>query len=173
MTAPEIEIRDESAADFAAVFEIHADAFGREAEARLVDELRGAAGPALSLVAVRSGRPVGHVFVSRVRIEGQPTARPCAGLAPLGVVSDQQRTGVGSALMREAIARCPGLGFGAVFLLGDPGYYHRFDFALAAPRGFHYERVEFDPAFQVLEVEAGALAGGAGWVRYPEAFARL
>ena len=44
---------------------------------------------------------------------------------------------------------------------------------MAAPLGFHYEREEFDRAFQVAEVVPGALKGCSGFVRYPEAFASV
>ncbi|MBJ18772.1 MAG: GNAT family N-acetyltransferase [bacterium] len=55
----------------------------------------------------------------------------------MGVDPSRQRSGVGSALIRESLRRCPEIGWQAVFLLGDPGYYARFGFGLAAPAGFH------------------------------------
>ena len=66
--------------------------------------------------------------------------------------------------------RCAQLGFRAVFLVGDPAYYGRFGFELAAPRGFHYLSSAFDAAFQVRELERGALAGWQGLVEFPPAF---
>jgi putative acetyltransferase len=60
-----------------------------------------------------------------------------------------------------------------VFLLGEPAYYARFGFVMAAPRGFHYESEAFDAGFQVLELVEGALAGHAGRVLYHPAFAQL
>lgn len=150
--------------------EIQQAAFGRPGEADLVDALRATAHPRLSLVAERKGELVGHVFFSPVALQGEAAAPACAGLAPLGVWPAAQGSGVGSALVREGLARCASLGWRAVFLLGDPAYYGRFGFELAAPRGFHYQSPAFDRGFQVRELAPGALAGWSGFVRYARAF---
>ena len=84
-----------------------------------------------------------------------------------------QGRGVGSALIREALERCPAVGWSAVFLLGDPAYYSRFGFVMAAPRGFRYESELFDSSFQVLELADGTLDGSSGWVHYNRAFSDL
>jgi len=84
-----------------------------------------------------------------------------------------QASGVGSALVRSGLDACGALGWQAVFLLGDPAYYARFGFELAAPRGLRYGSEAFDAGFQVKELVPGALDGYAGWVRYHEAFASL
>ena len=168
-----ITVREAQEADYSAVYEIHEAAFGQPAEARLVEALRTDASPQISLVAEREERLVGHVFLSPVTVEGNPPKAGCAGLAPLGVLPEAQRSGVGSALVRDALARCPAAGWSIVFLLGDPAYYARFGFVLAAPRGFRYESERFDAAFQVLALEARALDGASGWVRYHDAFSAL
>jgi putative acetyltransferase len=116
---------------------------------------------------------VGHVFVSPVSIEGSGSALAAGGLAPLGVAPQAQGRGVGTVLVRAGLRESRSLGWRAVFLLGEPEYYSRFGFVLAAPEGFHYESEAFDAAFQVVELAAGALAGCRGWVRYPEPFARV
>ncbi len=166
-----IRIRDERPDDRARVFVLQEAAFGRENEARLVEALRVAARPQLSLVAERDARVVGHVFVSPVTVERDP-ALPAGGLGPVGVDPAEQGRGVGSALVRAALARAPGLGWRAVFLLGNPAYYSRFGFSLAAPRGLHYRSEVFDAAFQVVELSSGALDGRAGLVHFDPAFAR-
>lgn len=168
---PEPAIREESPADQLRVDEIQEAAFGRTAEADLVRTLRTSARPGLSLVAELEGELVGHVFFSPVRIEGPADSPAAAGLAPLAVSPQHQRRGAGSALVRAGLEACVPLGWKAVFLLGDPGYYARFGFELAAPRGLHYESEAFDAAFQLVELEPGALSSCTGWVRYHEAFA--
>ena len=135
--------------------------------------LRAEARPIVSLVAERDSELVGHVLVSPVSIEGEQTPLRAAGLAPLAVDPDRQRRGAGSALVRAALPACARIGWRAVFLLGEPDYYARFGFAIAAPLGFHYQSEAFDAGFQVLELVAGALAGRAGWVRYHPAFSQL
>jgi len=166
-----IAVRAEGDADHARVHEIHAAAFGRLDEAELVEALRRLAHPRLSLVAEREGRVVGHVFFSPVALEGTAGGPAAAGLAPVAVDPAHQGSGVGSALVRAGLRRCPERGWRAVFLVGDPDYYARFGFALAAPAGFTYGDPHLDPALQVLELERGALAGHRGRVRFHPAFA--
>ena len=169
----EFEIREERSSDHAEVDAIQRAAFGGPGEAELVAVLREAANPQLSLVAERGGEIVGHVFFSPIEIEGPETSPPCAGLAPLAVLPERQSEGAGSALVRAGLCESAALGWQAVFLLGDPAYYERFGFHLAAPHGLHYESEVFDSAFQVLELVPGCLSGCRGWVRYHSAFADL
>jgi putative acetyltransferase len=165
-----LSVRAERHEDFIRIDEIEELAFGRPGEARLVRSLRVDATPFLSLVASYADVPVGHIFLSPVEIEDSPAAPRCAGLAPLAVHPDEQGKGVGAALVRAALVECPRLDWQAVFLLGAPPYYSRFGFELAAPHGLHYESEVFDSAFQVLEIESGALDGVRGRVRFHRAF---
>ena len=162
----ELVVRNETASDHDRVAAIQQAAFGRPAEARLVAALRGSATPWLSLVAELRGEVIGHVFFSPVTLEGSEASPPVAGLAPLAVAPEVQGRGAGSALVRAGLSACLPLGWQAIFLLGDPAYYARFGFALAAPRGLRYESEAFDRGFQVLELVPGCLAGCRGWVRY-------
>jgi putative acetyltransferase len=95
------------------------------------------------------------------------------GLAPVGVLPDAQAAGAGSALIRAGIEASRALGWELLFVLGNPAYYGRFGFVLAAPHGLHYESHAFDGAFQVQELVGGALARSRGWVRYHPAFSEL
>lgn len=168
-----IQIRSELPTDHERVGAIQTAAFGRPDEADLVDALRTSARPQLSLVAEVEHELVGHVFFSPVVIEGPASAPACAGLAPVGVLPAHQHQSVASALIRSGLEQCSELGWEAVFLVGDPAFYGRFGFTLAAPHGLRYESESFDPVFQLLELRRGALRDHHGWVRYHEAFARL
>ncbi len=165
-----MHVRREAASDVGAISAVQRAAFGRSSEAELVEALRRRAAPQLSLVAELGGRVVGHVFFSPVQLEG-PGAPSAAALAPVGVDPDAQGRGVGSALVRAGLEGCRGLGWRAVFLVGDPAWYARFGFRLAAPLGFRYGDPTFDRALQVIELEAGSLRGFAGRVRFHRAFA--
>ena len=92
-------IRREGPRDAAAIREITVAAFGRPAEAGLVDELRESEAwiPALSMVAVESG-VIGHVLCTR----GHVGDAPVLALGPLTVRPDRQRAGVGSGWYRTA-----------------------------------------------------------------------
>ncbi|MEM7201952.1 MAG: N-acetyltransferase [Planctomycetota bacterium] len=176
----EVEVRPEIPADEATVERVVTAAFGQDAEAQLVAALRRRAAPVLSLVAVADGAVVGHVMLSPVEVEPAIAAAgrratpavATAGLAPVAVDPAHQRRGVGAALVGEALARAPALGWRAIFVVGDPAYYGRFGFEAAAPRGLHYHP-DCDAAFQVLELDPGVLTGHTGRVAYHAAFDEL
>jgi putative acetyltransferase len=115
-------------------------------EARLVNELRRDQGwrPELSLVAVDNGEVVGHVVCTRAMLGG----RAVLGLGPLSVRPDRQRQGVGKALMHAVLGAADALGEPVVVLLGDPRYYSRFGFRLAAEIGVTPPVASWAPHFQ-------------------------
>lgn len=83
-------------------------------------------------------------------------------LGPLAVEPTIRSAGVGSALMRHAIAEARRLGHAAILLVGDAPYYARFGFSaaltakLAMPGPYERER------FLALELRDGALDGVEG-----------
>jgi predicted N-acetyltransferase YhbS len=106
------------------------------------------------------GRLIGTVRLWDVRAgEGGP-----AGLllGPLAVDPAVKSAGIGSALMRHAIAEAARLGHRAILLVGDAAYYRRFGFSsektgkLAMPGPYERER------FLALELVDGALDGASG-----------
>jgi len=164
-----VSVGPEQPCDAAGVREVNELAFGRPQEARLVDALRASA-DALSLVATVDGRVVGHILFTPVGIVPPPGDIRVAGLAPMAVRPECQRSGVGGRLVRAGLAECRRRGFGAVVVVGHPEYYPRFGFVPAHTKGLDYEaRVPRD-AFMVIELETGALAGRAGVVRYGPEF---
>lgn len=172
MAASTVGIRPERPADREAIHSVHARAFGRHDEGDLVDSLRGRVEPSVSLVAVQTEAVVGHVFFGPVRIEADGEESRAIGLAPLAVLPEQQKRGVGSRLVEAGLRACHEVGEDVVFVLGHPSYYPRFGFQPAGARGLHYRDVSFDAAFMVIELTPGALRGRRGRVRYDEAFER-
>lgn len=165
----DLAIRDERAADAAAVFAVEAAAFGRPDEARIVDAIRGTDDEIASLVAslvVEGGsRIVGHVLFSRVRIVGAGE-RFAVALGPVAVAPQHQSKGIGDALIRAGIERARAR-FATLFVLGNPRYYARFGFELAAPFGFTFAPGA-ERAFQILQLSGARPAGGR--VAYHPAF---
>jgi putative acetyltransferase len=103
-------IRAETTADVAPIHAVNVAAFPTNAEADLVERVRSSDAfiPELSLVAEldpdpegRPGRIVGHLLLSRVAIAGLD--EPILALAPMAVVPDHQRRGIGSALVRAGL----------------------------------------------------------------------
>jgi putative acetyltransferase len=166
----DIEIRAEKPEDAIAIRQVNVAAFGREDEANLVDRLRGVAST-FSLVAVESDRVVGHIFFSPVAIEGQcDDSLFFLGLAPLAVLPHYQRQGIGSLLVQHGLKECVRLGVQAVFVLGNPKYYRRFEFITAKEKGLGCEYTVPHEAFMILELRGGSLAGCRGTVKYRSEF---
>lgn len=124
-------IRDETTADIQAIEELTIAAFKTLAvsghtEQFIIKALRAAGALPLSLVAEIGGRVVGHVAFSPVSISDG--AAGWYGLGPVSVLPELHRQGIGSALIREGLARLKGMGGQGCALVGDPAYYPRFGF---------------------------------------------
>jgi len=158
-------IRRERAGDLDAIGDVVARAFGRPDEARLVAQLRRDGDAAISLVAVDGEAVIGHVLLS-------PMVAPfrAVGLAPLSVLPDRQKQGIGAALINAAIAGARRDGWDAVFVLGDPAYCCRFGFRADLAAGFASPYA--GPHFMVLPL-AQALPATTGAVDYAPAFRAL
>src|SRR5438105_4392259 len=156
-------IRFESTADIPAVRIVNELAFGRSLEADIVDALRSHEKILASLVALVEGQIVGHALFSRATIHSDGGLLIEAALGPLAVIPEQQRRGIGSALVQKGLAECRRRGFGSLFLLGSPAYYGRFGFRPAHEFGIHYAQpLGNEDAFQVVELREGALQGVRG-----------
>lgn len=165
-----ITIRPERPGDSDAIHAVHRAAFPTDAEARLVDRLRADGAARVSLVAEVDGGIVGHIVFSPVSLASDSGAVAGLGLAPVAVLPDHQRRGVGSALIREGLAACRDVGCDFVVLLGHPEYYPRFGFRRASEVGLSNE-YGADEAFMVLELQEGTLPQGGGLVKYGRQFA--
>lgn len=161
-------IRVEEAADRSAVYTIYEAAFGQSIEADLVYRMEGDGDLILSLMA-QADRPAGHIAFSRLDFPELPALRGCV-LAPLAVVPDFRRQGVGAALVRDGLERLRADGYDLTVVLGDPNYYGRFGFA---PELASRLKTPYDgPYLQALALsEKGKAAHGP--VSYARAFAEL
>ena len=93
------------------------------------------------------------------------------GLAPIGVLPQYQRQGVGSHLIRVGLEACREVTYDAVVVLGEPGYYSRFGFERASDHGSGNEYAG-DYEVMVVELRNGALTGSCT-VRYRPEFGQL
>jgi amidase len=148
-------------------------AFGRPQEACLVDRLRDVAHPQVSLVADREGQVVGHILFTPVTIESGLVVETGLGLAPMAVLPQYQRQGIGTRLVWAGLQRCRQMGYHLVVVLGHAEYYPRFGFVPAAHRGLHCEYDVPDDVFMVAELQPGTLAGRRGMLKYHPAFRDL
>jgi len=164
-----MRVRSEESGDHAPIRSLNTAAFGRSAEADLVDTLRDTVNPLVSLVAEVGGTIVGHILFSPVSLTECEHLR-VMGLGPMAVGREHQRRGVGSALVRKGLRQCQRLGCQAVVVLGHPEYYPRFGFVPAVQHSIRSEYDVPDDVFMVTELEAGALRGVSGVARYDAAF---
>ncbi|MEG3918901.1 N-acetyltransferase [Microcoleus sp. T3_A4] len=165
-----MDIRTEKPEDVEAVGNINIAAFGRKNEANLVDKLRVIAST-FSFVAVQSDRIVGHIFFSPVVVEGKCSRNlSILGLAPVAVLPNYQRQGIGTLLIQHGLKECGRSGFQAVVVLGHPDFYPRFGFIPASRKSLKCEYDVPDEAFMVLELESGALQDCSGTVKYRSEF---
>lgn len=130
-----------------------------------------------SFVAVKSGQIVGHIFFSPVTIAGAGVNNLddvlVLGLAPVAVLPDYQRQGIGSLLIQHGLKECDRLGVSAVVVLGYPEYYRRFGFRPAKEKGLGCEYPVPDEVFMALEIKRGAMEGWSGTVKYRSEFNSL
>ncbi|HEV8068645.1 MAG TPA: N-acetyltransferase [Planctomycetaceae bacterium] len=164
-----LQIRAETVADYGGVHEVIRLAFSRDDEASLVDALRGEGVVRNSFVADIDGQIVGHLLFSELLIVGESVTVPALALAPLAVLPDYQRRGIGTRLTQHGLDACQKQGHRIIVVLGHPEFYRRFGFSseLAARLDSAFSG---KPSFMALELAEGALDGVSGKVRYPAAF---
>lgn len=167
-----MRIRVSTDADRDAIRSAHLSAFGADdgpVIVRLVDDLLDHAdAEALSLVAEADGRLLGHVLFTAARLEPATPRAVARILAPLAVVSDAQKRGIGGALIRDGLERLQSVGVNLVFVLGHPGYYSKFGFRPAGALGFdatHPLKPHQADAWMVRELAPGVIGSVRGRVR--------
>ena len=165
------EIREEQLHDVEAVREVNLRAFGQPQEAQLVDRLRESCDELLSLVAVVDDQVVGHVLFSPAVIESTHGVAHGMGLAPVAVLPEYQRQGIGSELIREGLVRLECRSCPYAIVLGHAEYYPRFGFEPASRYGIKSEWDVPDDAFMVLALDRSALPKDGGVAKYRPEFA--
>jgi len=124
-----MDIRCESLADYAAIAEVNILAFGQENEAKLISEIRDSQAyiPELSLIAELDNVIVGHILFSYIDLIGEESLQVLA-LAPLAVLPQFQRQGIGSALVKAGLEKADTIKEALVIVLGHQHFYKRFGF---------------------------------------------
>lgn len=133
-----LKIRQENIEDYEEVYQVIKTAFetaehsdGNEHD--LVVALRNSNSfvPELSLVAMKENKIVGYILFTKIKIgEYEELA-----LAPLGVLPEYQRQGVGNELIKEGHRIAKKLGYQYVVVLGSEKYYTKFGYIPAIKYG--------------------------------------
>ena len=160
-------VRPETPADVSAIVDVIERAFAdaqhtSHTEQHIVQALRAGKALAVSLVAERDGKLVGHVAYSPVTISSG--ARHWYALGPLAVDPAFQSRGIGAALIRAGLAHLRALSAAGCVVLGDPEYYGRFGFEVVP--GLAYPGPP--PEYFTAQVFAGPVPRGV--VTYHAAF---
>ncbi|MBN1255983.1 MAG: N-acetyltransferase [Deltaproteobacteria bacterium] len=159
-----ITIREEQPGDVQGVREVYIHAFDQPLEADLVDQLRQRSDDLLALVAEMEDRIVGHILFSPAVIERRKQTVQGMVLAPMAVLPEYQRQGIGSQLVQAGIEALKQVECPFIILVGHPGYYPRFGFEPASHYGIRSEWAVPDDSFMVLvldEQKRNALSGVA------------
>ena len=121
-------IRKEETKDYETVCSVVKKAFDSAEHADgnehdLVNELRlgEAYIPELSLVAVIDGKIVGHIMFTKAKVADELVL----ALAPLSVLPEYQKQGIGTALIKEGHKIAKELGYAYSLVLGSENYYPR------------------------------------------------
>jgi predicted N-acetyltransferase YhbS len=136
---------------------------GRERLFKPSERLRRGRRPAdgLALVArTDDGSLVGTVRLWHVTAGDAPALL----LGPLAVDTGVQSEGVGSSLMRLAIARAGAIGHTGIILVGDPEYYERFGFSAETTGGLVMPAPVERRRFLGLELEPRSLRQAPGMI---------
>ncbi len=130
-------IREANDDDLADVLLVERAAFPSTDVAELARAISAdpSAKPLISLLAFLDGHPVGHVMFSKAHLSNNPELS-ISILAPLAVVPDFQRQGVGEALVKKGLQLLTEADVDIVFVLGHPTYYPRHGFTPAGKLGF-------------------------------------
>ncbi|WP_339135796.1 MAG: N-acetyltransferase [Candidatus Electrothrix sp. GW3-4] len=171
-----MKIRKSTEPERKEILNIHNRAFGNDkgAEiAKLVDDLFDdeTAMPLLSLVAVENNKLVGHVLFTKVVVTKAEKILSAQILAPLAILPDKQKKGIGEELINEGLRLLEEAGTELVFVLGHPTYYPRCGFIPAGAQGFDAPYPipeEHAEAWMVQELRDDVLKRHSGTVQCSE-----
>jgi putative acetyltransferase len=168
-----MNIRSETIQDYPAIAEVNTLAFGQENEAKLVEEIRHSQLyiPELSLIAEIENTVVGHILFSYIDLVGEETLQ-VLGLAPMAVLPDFQRQGIGSALVKAGLEIAKARGEAMAIVLGYPQFYHRFGFQPSVHYGIESPFLVPEEFFMVKRLQSYQ-ESYKGKVIYPPAFEKV
>ena len=170
-------IRAENLEDSLQVSQIVKRAFtegerGYEGEAELVEKLRASDRyiAELSLVAEIDGQIIGHIMLTRVYIQTVGSRVPTLILAPVSVLPDFQKQGIGGALIHAVHKIAIDLEESHVFLLGYKNYYPRFGYRPSRHFGITFPENQDDDHCMAIELVEGSLSKVRGILEYSQPF---
>lgn len=173
-----MEVRKETREDYCEIEELIKRAFqfaehSDKNEHKLVAKIREGENyiPDLALVAVGDGKVLGYVMLSKIEIKSQEKIFPALALAPVCVMPEYQKQGIGKELIREAMTKAEKFKYyTSVVVLGDPYYYMQFGFKKAKEFGVYAKIPGSEDYLMIQELSGNDLHGISGEVVYGPEF---
>jgi putative acetyltransferase len=132
----EYTIKEAETHNFEEIMAINKTAFGSEIEAGLVADLLkdNTAKPRLSLLAFHKNKEIGHILFTRVYIDKMKSNPICHILAPMAVLLEYQKQGIGGLLIKAGLEKLKAIGSQLVFVLGHITFYPKYGFVTEAKK---------------------------------------
>lgn len=172
-----MQIRSIKETDYPAVRKLIIEAFtqsehGYHDEADLVDKIRldDAYDHELELVAIVADEIVGHGLLSEIKIINEQATHTGLALAPLAVLPEKQKQGIGSEILTELEQHAIQKGYRCITILGDPEYYGRLSYTQAKNWNISFPFEVSDAYCLIKELQSNALQNVSGEVKYLAAF---
>lgn len=117
----------------------------------------------LDFVKVIEEKIVGYIMYSKSWIETLDGFKyEILTFGPLAVLPEFQNMGVGRELLTFSMEKALEMGYKAVSIYGNPGFYSKFGFRPAKDFGIYTSDLKYMPAHQIIELEKGALENISG-----------
>lgn len=170
MNQKEIIIRNETPSDYRAVEELTREAFWNHhvpgcEEHYLLHRIRSVDAwiPELDFVAELDEKIVGHIVYTKAKVVTDAgISHDVISFGPISVLPEFQGRGIGGMLIEHTKVIAEKLGYTAILIYGDPGYYSRFGFVAAETYQIGTADNLYAVALQALELVPGALSGMSG-----------
>ncbi len=162
-----MNIRETTDADLNDILAVERAAFNTHKEADLTKDILTdpTAKPLLSLLAYIEAQPVGHILFTNAHLLNSCRKVEVSFLAPLAVIPQYQRQGIGGALIKKGLELLSKSGVDLVFVVGHPKYYPRHGFTPASKLGFEPTYpipAEVADAWMVQEFHPGVIGSVTG-----------
>lgn len=172
-----MEITDVTVNDYSEIDMVIRQAFentdhGYHQEAKIARTIRADASfdRRLEVEAKKDNVIVGHAMLSEIKVVGSNLNRSILCLAPVSVLPNNQKAGVGTAMIEELERRAKKTSYPAIHVLGWPKYYARFGYRPASNFGIKAPFEVDDNVVMIKELMQNSLTEIQGTIEYSQAF---
>ncbi|MDR2796889.1 MAG: N-acetyltransferase [Treponema sp.] len=116
----------------------------------------------LDFVAIYNNKIIGNIVYVETKVIDNNMEHTVLTFGPLSVLPEYQNKGIGSKLINHTINLSQEMGYKAIIIYGDPGYYKRFGFKESKEYNITNKDKKYPAALLVLELYPNALNGIAG-----------